>query len=77
MGGARFRILGGGGGGGARGDKLFAPPNQCQIIRFLTLKIDNLAKLRTELKSIPSEIPSNKIKGTNIKLVRSSFYYST
>ena len=66
-GGARFRIWGGGKGG----DKLFgAPaPNQCQIIAFLTLKIDNVAKLRIELKSILLEIPSNEIKGTYIKLV--------
>ena len=58
---------GGGGGnvqdmgwGGARGGKLFAgtkligapDPNQCQITTFLTLKTDNIAKLRIELKSI-------------------------
>ena len=62
----------GGGGGGARGTKLFAgckligapAPNQCQIIAFLTLKTDNIAKLRIEIKSILLEIPSNKIKGT-------------
>ena len=67
---------GGGGGGGAvaelfDGCKLIAAPapNQCQIITFHTLKIDNLAKLRIELKSIPLEIPSNKIKGTYIKSV--------
>ena len=49
----RFRILGRGGGG-----KLFAgckligalAPNQCQIITFLTLKTDNITKLRIELK---------------------------
>ena len=59
--GARFRILG----GGARGAKLFAgckligapAPNQCQIIAFLTLKTDNIAKLRIEIKSILLEIP--------------------
>ena len=45
-------------------------PNQCQIIIFLTLKIDNRAKLRIEFKSILLEIPSNKIKGTYIKLAR-------
>ena len=39
-------------------------PNQCQIITFLTLKTDNIAKLRIELKSILLEIPSNKMKGT-------------
>ena len=63
--------------GGARGAKLFAgcklvgapAPNQCQIIPFLILKTDNIANLRTELKSILLEIPSNKIKGTYIKLV--------
>ena len=73
--GARFRILGG---GGARGDKLFAgckligapAPNHCQIIAFLTLKTDNIAKLKIEIiKSILLEIPSNKIKGTYVKLV--------
>ena len=79
----------GGGVGGARGGKLFigcklsgAPaPNQCQIITFLTLKTDNIAKLRIELKSICvlSEIPSNEIKGTCIKLVHlwSTFYCLT
>ena len=59
------------------GAKLFAgcklieapAPNQCQIIAFLTLKTDNIAKLRIEIKSILLEIPSNKIKGTYIKLV--------
>ena len=73
--GPRFRILGWGGGG--RGAKLFAScklitvpaPNQCQIMTFLTLKTDNIAKLRIELKSILLEIPSNKIKSTYIKLV--------
>ena len=57
--GAWFRIL---------GSKLFAgcklirapAPNQCQIITFLTLKTENIAKLRIELKSILLEIPSNK-----------------
>ena len=66
-----FKILAGGQAGG----KLFgsrkligAPaPNQCQIITFLTLKTDDIAKLRIELKSVPLEIPSNKIKGTYIK----------
>ena len=66
------------GGGGARGAKLFAgckltrapASNQYQIITFLTLKTDNIAyKLRIALKSILLEIPSNKIKGTYIKLV--------
>ena len=56
-GGARFRILGGqvGGGGGRpfAGCKLPAlAPNQCQIMTFLTLKTDNIEKLRIELKSI-------------------------
>ena len=42
------------------GAKLFdrSPrPNQCQIITFLTLKTDHIAKLRIELKSILLEIP--------------------
>ena len=64
-------------GGGQWGATLFsgctmigAPaPNQCQIITFLILKTDDIAKLRTELKSILLEIPSNKLKGTYIKLV--------
>ena len=64
-GGQRSEYLGGGGGGGggARGQgggKLFAgtkltgapDPSQCQITTFLTLKTDNIAKLRIELKSI-------------------------
>ena len=54
-------------------------PNQCQMITFLDLKTDNMEKLRIELKSILLEIPSNKIKGTYIKLVLllSSFYCFT
>ena len=54
-------------------------PNQCQIITFLILKTDDIAKLRAELKSILLEIPSNKLKGTYIKLVHvwSSFYCFT
>ena len=73
----------GGGGQGSEywgakvGGKLFAgckligvlPRCQCLIITFFTLKTDNIAKLRTELKSILLEIPSNEIKGTYIKLV--------
>ena len=39
------------------------------VITFFTLKTDNIAKLRIELKSILSEIPSNKMKGIYIKLV--------
>ena len=35
-------------------------PSQYQIITFLTLKTDNIAKLRIELKIILFEIPSNK-----------------
>ena len=73
--------------GGGGGDKPFAgskligvpAPNQCQIITFLTLKTDNIAKLRThESKSILLEILLNKIKDTYIKLVhlRSSFTVS-
>ena len=58
-------VWGGGGGGELfAGCKLIgtSAPNQCQIITFLTLKTDNIAKLRTELKSILLEIPSNKEK---------------
>ena len=59
---------------GVNGSELlppYIPPYQCQIIRptFFILKTDNIAKLRTELKSILLELPSNKIKGTYIKLV--------
>ena len=77
---ARFRIL-----GRPRGAKLFAgckligapAHNQCQIITFLTLKTDNVAKVRTlELKSIFLEIPLNKIKGTYIKLVHLCFSFT-
>ena len=41
-------------GGRVAGCKLIGapPPNQCQIITFLTLQTDNIAKLRIELKSI-------------------------
>ena len=64
-------------GAGPRRAKLFAgckligapAPNQCQIITFLILKTRNIAKVRIVLKSILLEIPSNKIKGTYIKLV--------
>ena len=63
--------------GGPRGAKFFAgckligapAPNHYQLITFLIMKIVNIAKLRIELKSILLEIPSNKIKGTYIKLV--------
>ena len=68
--GARFRIVGGGGGGqggGPRPRPQSVPNNYISYI--LTLKTDNIAKLRIELKSILLEIPSNKIKGTYIKLV--------
>ena len=63
---------------GGKGDKLFAScklirapaPNQGQIITFLALKTDTIAKLRIELKSILlKKKPSNKIKGTFNKLV--------
>ena len=61
---------------GERGAKLFPgckligalAPSQYQIITFLTLKTDNIAKLRIKLKSKFLEIPSDKIKGTYIKL---------
>ena len=64
-------------GGMLGGAKLFAgckligaiAPNQFQIIIFLTLKTDTIAKLRIEIKSILLEIPLNEIKGTYIKLV--------
>ena len=63
--------------GGPRGAKSFAgfklirapESNQCQIIAFLTLKTDNIAKVRIEIESILLEIPLNKIRGTYIKLV--------
>ena len=71
--GGRFRILGGRGKGAKPfpGCKLTGDPapNQCQIITFLALRTDNIAKLRIELKSILLEIPSNKIQGQSIKLV--------
>ena len=54
----------GGGGKLFAGCKLTGAPaaNQCQTITFLTLKTDNIAKLKIELKSILSEIhvTSNK-----------------
>ena len=58
-----------GGGKLFTGCKLIAASasNQCQIITFLTMKTDIIAKF--ELKSKLLEIPSNKIKGTYIKLV--------
>ena len=61
----------GGGGELFAGCKLIGAPtcNQCQIITFLTLETDNIEKLRIELKSLLLEIPSNKIKGTFIKLI--------
>ena len=54
-----FRILGKGGGANFfAGCNLIcaSAPNQCQIITFLTLKTDNIAKLRVELKRILLEI---------------------
>ena len=59
-GGSNVQNNGGGGLGGSRGSKLFAgckligdlAPNRCQIITFPTLKTDNIAKLRIELKNI-------------------------
>ena len=64
----RFGILGEGGGRGGKVQNIGRPrwakffagckligapaPNQCQIITFLTLKTDNIANLRIELKSI-------------------------
>ena len=57
-GGHFFSEYAGGGRGGARGAKLFAgckligppAPDQCQIITFLTLKTDNIAKVSKELE---------------------------
>ena len=77
MGGGKIQNIGGGGWGGQGGGKLFAgskligvpAPNQCLIITFHTLRTDNVAKLRIELKGMLLQIPSNKIKGTYIKLV--------
>ena len=73
---ARFRIVGGGkwgqeGGGGKlfAGCKLIGAPAPISVPNNYIFHIDNIAKLRTELKSIRLEIPSNKIKGTYIKLV--------
>ena len=52
------------GGGGGANFLLAAPaPNQCQMITFLTLKTDNIPKLRIKLKRRLLEIPLNKIKG--------------
>ena len=57
-------VLGGGTGGHGgqtfAGRELIAAPatKLCQIIIFLTLEIDNIAKLRIEFKSILLEIPS-------------------
>ena len=56
----RRKVLNIGGGGGGTVAKLFAGckligapvPNQCQINAFLTLKTDNIPKLRIEIKSI-------------------------
>ena len=70
-GGGKVQNIRGRGGGEQGGAKLFAgckligapAPNQCQIITLLTLKTDNIAKPRIELKSILLEIPSNKTKG--------------
>ena len=69
--GGKVQNTGGGRGKLFAGCKLIGAPahNQCQIVTFFTLKTDNIAKLRIELKSILLEIPSNKIKGTYIKLV--------
>ena len=60
--GGKVLNMGGGGANFFAGCKLIgaSAPNQCQKITFLTLKTDNIAKLRIELKSILSEISSNK-----------------
>ena len=57
--GGKVQNIGGGRGGGG-GLKSFAcckltgalAPNQCQTITFLTLKTDNIAKLRIKLKCV-------------------------
>ena len=68
------KYCGGGGEGGGKvqnkwgwgqlfaGCKLIGSPapNQCQIITFLILKTDDIAKLRIEVKSILLEISSKK-----------------
>ena len=70
-GGARFRIFGGWGVAKGEGAN-FSPaitdrsPRPQSVPTFLTLKTDNIVKLRIELKSILLEIHSNKIKGTYI-----------
>ena len=51
------------------GCKLMGAHAPNQIITFLTLKTDNIARLRIELKRILLEILSNKIKGIYSKLV--------
>ena len=54
--GSEYRGKGNGGGGGGRQtfrwlDTDWSPAsNQCQLITFLSLKTDNVAKLRIELK---------------------------
>ena len=60
------------GGGGGQGSEYWGGgANQCQVIEFLTLKANNIAKLRIEMKSILLEIHAHsyKIKGTYTKLV--------
>ena len=67
------------GGGGWGGAKVMLPPPPSlslsfyayEIIAFLTLKNDNIAKLRIEFKSMLLELPSTKIKGTYIKFATS------
>ena len=80
IGGAKVQNIGPGGGGAV--GKRFAG---CKLIGeppppiSATSNSDSIAKLRIVLKSILLEIPSNKIKGTYIKLVHlcSSFYCFT
>ena len=65
------------GGGRRGGGKLFAGckligapvPNQYQIITLLILKTDDIAKLRTALKSILLEIPFKQNKRYIMKLL--------
>ena len=71
-GGARFKILGGQGVAKLfAGCKLIGAPLSQSVPNYYIShwKTDDIAKLRIEWKSILSKIPSNKIKGTYLKLV--------
>ena len=71
MGGGNSEYWGEGGGNFslALTDRSPCSPNQCQIMTFLKLKTDNIAKFRMVFKSILLETLSNKIKSTYIKLI--------